>query len=86
MFQINNMTQMACNFREQSKIVRLGEKMSQTKPHASVPPPPCQVIRRVFSVGFPRGGPESAKFIRHGDPPWQVATFRGEGGVICRLI
>jgi hypothetical protein len=40
----------------------------------------------VFLAGFPRGGPESAEFIRHGDPPFWAATFRGEDGVICGLI
>ena len=61
--------------------------MSQTKPHASVPPPPPrQVNRRVFLAGFPRGDPESAKFTRRCDPPFWAATFRGEGGVICGLI
>ncbi len=44
-------------------------KMSQTKPHASVPPPPCQVNWRVFLAGFPRGDPESAEFTRHSEPP-----------------
>jgi hypothetical protein len=38
------------------------------------------------ALGFPRGEPESAEFIRHGDPPFWAATFRGEGGVICGLI
>jgi hypothetical protein len=52
----------------------------------SVPPPPRQVNRRWFLVGFPHGDPESAEFIRHGGPPFWAATFRGEGGVICGLI
>ncbi len=33
------------------------------------PLPHRLVNRRVFLAGFPCGGPESAKFIRHGDPP-----------------
>ncbi len=58
MFDINNMTQMSCNFREQSKIVRTGEKMSQTKPHPSFPPPPPaksdgEYFPRVFHVVIP---------------------------------
>ena len=53
MFYINNMTQMSCNFREQSKKIAV-VKMSQTKPHASVPLPhsPSQMasIFRGFST------------------------------------
>jgi hypothetical protein len=50
------------------------------------PLPLRQVNRWVFLAGFPRGEPESGEFIRHGDPPFWAATFRGEGGVICGLI
>ena len=44
MFQINNMTQMSCNFREHSKIVRTGgiplkNEPNQTSPLTSSPPP-----------------------------------------------
>ena len=44
MFQINNMTQMSCNFREQCKIVRMGgiplmNKPNQTSPPTTSPPP-----------------------------------------------
>ena len=93
MFYINNMTQMSCNFKEQSKIVITGgiplwgegPEPSQATLIAS-PLPHLPVKRRVLVAGFPRGGAKSAKKIRHGDPPLQVATFRGEGGVICRLI
>ena len=86
MFHINNMTQMSCNFREQSKIVRTGEKMSQTKPHPKRPTPACGLKWRVFSAGFPRGDTRSAKIIRRFDPPFKMAKSRGEGGVICGLI
>jgi hypothetical protein len=71
-------------WRNHQKTVAV-EKMSQTKPHASVPPP-RQVKWRVFLAGFPRGDPESAEFTRCCDPPFWAATFRGEGGVICGLI
>ncbi len=93
MFYINNMTQMLCNFKEQSKIVRTGGiPMWGEGPEQSLatciasPLPHLPVNRRVLVAGFPRGGAISAKKIRHGDPPMQVATFRGEGGVICGLI
>jgi hypothetical protein len=93
MFYINNMTQMSCNFREQSKIVRTGgiplwgegpEPSQATLIASPLPHPP--VNRRVFLSGFPRGEPEFAEFIHHGNPPFWAANFRGEGGVICRLI
>jgi hypothetical protein len=90
MFYINNMTQISCNFREQSKIARTGgiplwgegPEPSQVTYIAS-PLPLRQVNRRMFLAGFPRGEPESAEFIHHSDPPFWAATFRGEGGVIC---
>jgi hypothetical protein len=56
--------------------------MSQTKPHASVPPPTRQVKWQVFLAGFPRGDSESAEFTH----PFWAATFRGAGAVICGLI
>ena len=54
MFQINNMTQMSCNFREQSKIVRTGGiplwgEPNQTSPLTS---PPTQASAL---AGLPRG-------------------------------
>ena len=58
MFQINNMTQMSCNFREQCKIVRMGgiplwREPNQTSPLTSSPPPKqCLGMR---SGGFARG-------------------------------
>ncbi len=52
----------------------------------SVPPPHPLAKRRVLEADFPRGEAKSAKKRRHENPPWQVATFRGEGGVICGLI
>jgi len=39
-----------------------------------------------FGAGFPRGEAKSAKKMCRGNSPWQVATLRGEGGVICGLI
>jgi hypothetical protein len=52
MFYINNMTQMSCNFKEQSKIVRTGGiplwgrgVLSQAKPpHKPLPTPPRREI------------------------------------------
>ena len=38
MFQINNMTQMSCNFREQCKIVRMGGIPLMNKPNQTSPP------------------------------------------------
>ncbi len=68
MFYINNMTQMSCNFKEQSKIVRTGgiplwgegPEPSQAATH-SVPPSHLPVKQRVLVAGFPRGGAKSAK-------------------------
>ena len=77
---------MSSKFGEIIKKYIAVEKMSQTKPHASVPLPPRQVKWRVFLAGFPRGDPESAEFTRRCDPTFWAATFRGEGGVICGLI
>ncbi len=63
-------------------------KVSQAKPPliASSPPPHLLAKRRVFRADFPRGEAKSAKKKRHGYSPWQVATLRGEGGVISELI
>ncbi len=54
---------------------------SQAKCIAS-PLPHHLVNWRMFLAGFPRGGPESTKFIRHGDPPllgeragWSVVWY-----------
>ncbi len=93
MFYINNMTQMSCNFKEQSKIVRTGgiplwgegPEPSQAATH-SFPPSHLPVKRRVLVAGFPRGGAKSTKKRRLENPPLQVANFRGEGGVVCGLI
>jgi len=76
---------MSCKFGEIIIKTIAVVKMSQATCIAS-PLPHLPVNRRVLVAGFPRGGAKSAKKIRHGDPPWQVATFRGEGGVICGLI
>jgi hypothetical protein len=50
------------------------------------PSPTRQVKWRVFLAGFQRGDPEPAEFTRRCVPPFWIATFRGEGGVICGLI
>jgi hypothetical protein len=50
------------------------------------PSPTRQVKWRVFSTGFPRGDPKAAEIMRRCDSPLWIATFRGEGGVICCLI
>jgi hypothetical protein len=79
---------MSCKFGEIVKKLQYSrcenEPSQATCIPSPLPHPP--VNRRVLVAGFPRGGAKSAKKIRHGDPPWQVATFRGEGGVICGLI
>jgi hypothetical protein len=56
---------------------------SQAATHG-VPPPLAKL--RVLEADFPCGEAESAKKKRRGNSPWQVATLRGEGGVICGLI
>jgi hypothetical protein len=58
---------------------------SQAATH-SVLPPYLLAKRRVLRLDFPRGEAKSAKKRRRGNSPWQVATLRGEGGVICGLI
>jgi len=85
MFQINNMTQMSCNFREQCKIVRMGgiplkNEPNQTSPPARSPPPrQC--------LGMRSGGPARVECL---DWPYTFAVGtrridllqgRGEGGV-----
>ncbi len=79
---------MSCKFGEIIKKTISVVKMGQAKPHAysRSPLPHLPVKRRVLVAGFPRGGAKSAKKMRRGNPPWQVATFKGEGGVICGLI
>ena len=75
MFQINNMTQMSCNFREQSKIVRTGgiplwgegPEPSQATLIAS-PLPPCLAC-------WPRGEAKS----RENFLPFSAAKKSGQG-------
>ncbi len=81
-----NMAQKSSKFGEIIKKLQPLKKMSQTKPHPSVPPPTHQVSWRVFSPGFPRGEPRPAELRRQNDPPFRMAKIRGEGGVICGLI
>ncbi len=71
-------------WRNHQKTIAV-EKMSQTKPHASVPLPHPPKWR-VFLAGFPHGDPKAAKIMHHCKSPFWIATFRGEGGVICGLI
>jgi hypothetical protein len=61
-------------------------KVSQAKPPLIVSPPHLLAKRRVLTADFPRGEAKSAKKRRLGNSPWQLATLRGEGGVICGLI
>ncbi len=42
--------------------------------------------RRVLRADFPRGEAKCARKRRRGNSPWRLATWRGEGGVICGLI
>ena len=90
MFQINNMTQMSCNFREQSKIVRTGGiplwgEPNQTSPLTS---PPTQVssLASVFGGFATWRKPGSARITRQTEAPRTGAKIRGEGGVMCGLI
>jgi hypothetical protein len=69
-----------------SKNYKPLKKMSQTKPHPSVPPPTRQVRWRVFSAGFSHGDPRSAEFTRRFEPPFRMVKIREEGGVICGLV
>ena len=54
MFQINNMTQMSCNFREQCKIVRMGGiplwgEPNQTSPLTSHPAQVGRITRQIWN-------------------------------------
>jgi hypothetical protein len=70
--------------KSSKNYIRCESEPSQAATHSI--PPHSLAKRRVLEADFPRGGAESAKKMRHGNPPWQVATFRREGGVICGLI
>jgi hypothetical protein len=70
--------------KSSKNYTRCESEPSQAATH-SVPPPPVGQMR-VLEADFPRGEAKSAKKKRRGNSPWQVATFRGEGGVICGLI
>ena len=82
MFQINNMTQMSCNFREQCKIVRMGgiplmNKPNQTSPPTTSPPPgsawACAVeVLHVLGAWM-------ALHICRKDPPYRLAIRQGGG-------
>ncbi len=81
MFQINNMTQMSCNFREQSKIVRTGgiplwgegPEPSQATLIASPLHPRLACLQR--------GEARTARISCHSHQPKKLAKYRGEGGV-----
>ena len=82
MFQINNMTQMSCNFREQCKIVRMGgiplmNEPNQTSPPTTSPPPgsawACAVaVLHVLGAWM-------ALHICRKDPPYRLAIRQGGG-------
>jgi hypothetical protein len=77
---------MSCKFGEIVKnYIHCENEPSQATRIAS-PLPHLPVNRRVLVAGFPRGEAKSAKKMRRGNPLWQVATFRGEGGVNFGLI
>ena len=80
------MTQMSCNFREQSKIVRMGEKMSQTKPPPDVTPHPSQCLGECIWRVCHVGKPEPARITCQTEAPRTGAKIRGEGGEMCGLI
>jgi hypothetical protein len=65
--------------------IRCESAPSQAATH-SVLPPHLLAKRRVLEADFPRGEAKSAMKMRRGNSIWQVATLRGEGGVICGLI
>jgi hypothetical protein len=71
--------------KSSKNYIRCENEPSQVTRIAS-PLPHLPINRRVLMAGFPRGEAKSAKKMRRGNPPWQVATFRGEGGVVCGLI
>ncbi len=54
--------------------------MSQTKPHASVPPT-AKSNGKYFPWVFHVVNPRPAEFTRRFDPPFRMANSRGEGGV-----
>jgi len=55
MFQINNMTQMSCNFKEQSKIVRTGGIHLWGRGASRCQPKPPPTTPRSDSAAFTRG-------------------------------
>jgi hypothetical protein len=49
-------------------------------------PPLLSAKKRVLRADFPRGEGKYASWKSRGNSPWRLATWRGEGGVICGLI
>jgi hypothetical protein len=84
------MAQMSYKFGEIIKNYKPLKKISQTKPHPSVPPPPAksdgEYFPRVFHAVIPDPPNSPAVLTRRFDPPFRMAKIRGEGGVICGLI
>jgi hypothetical protein len=70
--------------KSSKNYIRCESEPSQAATHSV--PHHLPTKKRVLEAGFPRGEAKSAKKMRRGNRPWQVATFRGEGGVICGLI
>ncbi len=71
--------------KSSKNYIRCESEPSQAALIAS-PLPHLLAKRQVFRANFPRGEEKSAKKRRRGNSPWRLATLRGEGGVICRLI
>jgi hypothetical protein len=71
--------------KSSKNYIRCESEPSQAATHG-VPPAHLLAKRRVLRADFPRGEAKSAKKNRSGNSPWQLATLRGEGGVICGLI
>jgi hypothetical protein len=61
-------------------------KVSQAKLPFIASPPHLSAERQVARADFPRAERKWASRRRRGNLPWRLATWRGEGGVICVLI
>ncbi len=57
--------------------------MSQAKPPFKASHPTSS---QVATADFPRGEGKCASCRRLGNSPWRLASWRGEGGVICGLM
>ena len=74
MFQINNMTQMSCNFREQCKIVRMGGIPLKNEPNQTSPPARSPPSRQC--LGMRIGGSARGECL---DWPYRLAVRQGGG-------